>query len=237
MSYLEYNFTNTETGLCIDDYLEKHNKKNNDWWKSLSGVGGVFNTHLEWFRDSAKKYFDGNHHNAYKGTPLTAKTCPAIGKGFLDKIFLIKLPCDMFIEISNDGQYYYQLPDTSIMSMNTHPTHQFHSKENNIFENYVNIKFQFPIHISAGNNPLLYLDPQYHNFESEFKILNGVIDPKYQPQELNVNTLVKIEKQNKHFMLKKGTVLGYLWTPKQLTIRENKKLKLKTTTRFANNYR
>jgi len=231
MDYLEYKFNTDKESLIIEDYLEKHNKKKNLWWKSLKGINQVFNTHLDILYENASKFFEGKEQNSDNWTPKTAKSCPAIGNSFLNKIFLVKAPCDIFLSIQENGSFYYQTPEGGFLTVESHAKDQFHTTENNIFEGYLNIKFCFPILLSS-KKCFMFLDPQYHTPDNGIKVLNGVIENEHLPQPLNINTVIKMDELEKHFLIKKGTVLCYLWSPNELHLKHNKDLKLKPKSTF-----
>ena len=232
MDYLEYKITKDIQGLTVDDYLEKHNKKKNLWWRSLTGIMSTYKHHHEIFKKNATDFFNGKAPDYTKNTTVkTAKSCPAIGNAFLDKIILVKAPCDIFLSVNKKEAFYWQIPTDNLIEITSHLSEQFQTEQNNIFYGYVNIKFCLPFLIKA-NCDYVFLEPQYHNFDSEIKVLNGVIETKHSTQQLNINTLIKVDVLQKDFLIKKGEVLCYLWSVNELDIKENKNLILKPKTTF-----
>lgn len=216
--YLNYNWHNDNLG--IERYLEVGNKKTNCWWKNLSNRYKLFDV----FKSNAHKFYNNIPFNIKDDTSKSAKTCPAIGDGLLNKTIIIKSPCDILINVQKDGGYYYEIPDKRFLTIATHSPDQFWTSKNNIFQDYFNLKFELPIQVSTNGLPFMFLDPQYHNLQSPFKVINGVIEGKYtKSQPLNINTLMHIQEE-KTLLIKEGDVLAYLWTPESCKLKYDENL-------------
>ena len=233
MNTLEYNFSKKLDAVDIDDYLISHHKTKNVWWKTLKGIGDEYNRHLNFLKENANNFFNNGHSTEFCSTPKTAKSCPAIGNGVLNKSHLVLAPCDIFLRVRPDNTWFYQTPVDGLLDISSHSQYQFHTKDENIFKNYINIKFEFPLLVSTNKNPYIFLEPQYHNPNFEMKILQGAVEDKYtKAQPLNINTLIKITDEDRDIFIKKGEVLCYLWSPQKLNLKENKKLIIKPKLKF-----
>lgn len=223
--YLKYNWQGEDLG--IEKYLEVGNKKNNCWWKSLKHNTKFF----EVFNKHAHQFFNKIPSDENDGVYRSAKICPAIGDGLLNKSIIVKSPCDILINVQSDGGYYYEIPDERFLNISSHSADQFWTSENNIFQDYYNFKFELPIQVSTNGLPFMFLDPLYHNLQTPFRVVNGVIEGKHtKSQPLNINTLIHIQEE-KTLFIKAGDVLAYLWTPEscKLSYDENLKEHIYTT--------
>jgi len=217
----------------ISLFIEPHSKNKNKWWLSLNSVANFYKTHKDVFSENAKNFFQSNTDIVPINSSATAKTCPAIGVGLLDRAFLIKAPCDIYISFSPEGGYYFDIKSMKQMNISSHPLDQFYSKQDNPFDGYTNIKFELPIILDAKNNDYLFLDAQYHKHNNPFKVVYGVINQNRKP--LNVNVLFKIPNEITNYHIKAGTVLCYLWSPKKLKLKRNTNLKEKKSNKFFGN--
>lgn len=223
--YFKYNWQGEDLG--IEKYLEVGDKKNNCWWKSLKNNKKLF----EVFNKHAQQFFNNQPIEDSSVFDKSAKVCPAIGDGILNKSIIIKSPCEILINIQANGSFYYEVPDSRLLKISTHTTNQFWTSENNVFQDYYNFKFELPIQISTNGLPYIFLEPQYHNLQTPFKVVNGVIEGKHtKSQPLNINTLVHVQEE-KTYLIKEGDVLAYLWTPQscKLSYDENLKENIYTT--------
>jgi len=226
MKYLEWNYK--FDWLSEDDlpsFLEKCSKSKVPWWKNLKPFVGLFKNHMQYFAEKAMAYFSNIEIKQDEGIITTVKSCPAITDGILDKCFLVKAPCDIFIAIK-DYKFYYEVPEASLLKVTSHSHEQFYTEKDNPFENKMNIKFELPLTIGIKKVPYIFLHPQYHKQDYPFEVLNGSLDGTiFDRHALNINTMIDINKAPKEMLIKKGTVLAYLWTAESLELKRNTKLK------------
>jgi len=226
MKTLKYKLFEEETNtyeISIEDFLEPHNKKHNCWWSNLPLFpNGIRNLKEHW-EMSLQRSKEGNFEPV---TPVTAKICPAIGPGILDKVFLVKTPTDISITVDKDTAYVWQSVDR-VMNVVSHPCHQFYSEKDNPFDGYLNIKFELPVFLGTDNVPWMFLHPQYHNQNLPYQVLNGIVEGIYTTKEvLNINTIMKLpagDEPDTH-LIKAGTVLAYMWFPEKMKLVEEKGL-------------
>lgn len=218
----------------INQFLEVGSKKNNEWWKNLpSTVPSLFKTHLEVFKDLASHYFATGETTELQST-ATAKTCPALTKGLLDKILLVKLPCDLYISVNPEGAVYWNFHNDTSLELSTHPTGQFYSTEKNPFYNKINIKFTLPIVFSSNKDTYMFLQPQLHQQNYPFEVVNGSVNADR--IKLAVNTLISIPKEQTEYHIKAGTILAYMWFDNsKIKLEKNSKLKWSHSVKFFGN--
>lgn len=228
----EWNWTSNDfMDEDFDKFIEVSKKTKNDWWKSLDSFH--LKTYAEHFKSVATHYFKTGEL-AEKHTTATAKTCPAITTGLLDKCILIKAPCDAYISINNNGVAYWNIKSPEDLNIESHATHQFWSKEKNPFENKINFKFSIPIIFDFKGDTTMFLQPQFHKQNYPFQVVNGSVNVRRKMQ--NVNVLIDIPKQQTEYYIKEGTVLAYLWLDnKNIFLEKNEKLRNLPNTRFFGN--
>jgi len=217
----------------FNDFIEVGKKNSNSWWKSLDSVQDVFKTHLKMFDVNAKHFFATGQSNPLN-TTATVKTCPAIGNGLLDKIILLKLPCDVFISVNEKGVLYWNINAPSKLKIESHPTSQFSSSTNNPFENKVNIKFKLPIVLDFSGDTYMFLQPQYHKQNYPLQVINGSSSKRR--INASINTFIDIPKETQSYHLKEGTILSYLWLDNnKIKLSKNKNLTEKFPSKFFGN--
>jgi len=192
----------------INQYIEVSNKKNNVWWRSLKNVTSFYKTHIELFKDLASNYFNSGQISDLN-TTATAKTCPAIGNGLLNKVILVKLPCDVMISINEQGSTYWNIKDQEQVSIQPHATEQFNSDKENPFVNKINIKFVLPIIFSSSKDTYMFLQPQFHKQNYPFEVVSGSVN--WDRIKIAINTMIEIPKEQTEYHLKAGTILSYMW--------------------------
>jgi len=217
----------------INRFIEISKKKNNEWWKNLKNTQFLYKTHLSLFKDVATNYFNFGQVADLKST-ATAKTCPALGNGLLDKILLIKLPCDVMISVNEQGSAYWNIKNPHELDIKPHPTDQFYSSEKNPFVNKINIKFSLPIVFSSNQDTYMFLQPQLHQQKYPFEVVNG--SENRDRIRLSINTLINIPKEQTEYHLKEGTILSYMWFDNNnIKLKKNDKLTPKIGAKFFGN--
>lgn len=209
----------------IDLYLEVSKKQNNLWWKNLPALINNFKTHKQYLSQKAKDYFSQIPNEDI--TTSSAKTCPAIGNPILNQSLLLKTPCDIALTIRADGEWFWEISATDGLNISSHSTDQFYSSKDNPFDNFINFKIELPIVISTKQN-YIFLHPQYHKQDYPLTVLNGVMHSKnlHRPK-LNINTIIKIPKEQTTYIIKEGTVLCYLMFSDKVQLVKDENLKEK----------
>ena len=217
----------------IDQFIEVSNKKNNSWWRNLNNVTSFYKTHIDVFKDFATKFFNTNEVSELQST-ATAKTCPAIGNGLLNKIILIKLPCDVMISINEQGSVYWNARVPNWVEIRSHGTQQFYSNKKNPFFNKINIKFVLPVVLSTNKDTFMFLQPQFHQQNYPFEVVNGSVNKDR--VSVAINTVIDIPKEQTEYHLKAGTILSYMWFDNNnITLEKNDKLKVSAPVNFFGN--
>jgi hypothetical protein len=230
---------NKDPERYISMILEPSTRSKSCWFSKLPGVpkglqglkNAIFTTHRRIMRGGAHSS-DSSH--------ISGKFCPAI-QSVLDKSILVKCPSDLAITITSNREFVFTTPgpqeSNPLVRISSHDYSQMENpKDPILFEEYMNIKFLFPLVIgNTTGTPWIFLQPNFHtNFE--FTVLNGVVPSGYTKyQELNLNTLVKIPKKGeppREILIKKGTVLAYIWTPEQLVLTHRSSVPLPLFTKF-----
>ena len=217
----------------INNFIEIGKKSNNEWWKSLKSTQFIFKTHLDLFKEAAKHYFRTGKKLDIDST-ATAKTCPAIGKGLLDKVILVKLPCDVLISINEQGGLYWSIKSPNKLQIDSHPTDQFYSEQKNPFFNKINLKFSLPVFLSSSKDTYIFLQPQYHKQNYPLEVVNG--STNRDRIILAINTLIEIPKEQTEYHLKAGTILSYMWFDNNnIILQKNDKLRSSSGNKFFGN--
>ena len=232
----KYNWNWTTNRFMDEDielFIEVSKKNKNLWWQNLQPIK-FFKNHKEYFKELAMNYFQSGQNIDTPSTLATAKTCPAIGNGLLNKCILIKAPCDFSISIEVDGRIFWHIKQPEMISINPHPKSQFHTEKHNPFLNKINIKFSLPIFLHMKGDTYMFLQPQFHQQNYPFEVVCGSVNKRR--IHLNVNTIIDIPKEKTEYHIKAGTVLSYLWLDnKNIVLEKNEKLKDMLTTRFLGN--
>ena len=177
--------------------------------KAEGGVGGP---------NSEQAEIIGSHLSQSNNT---AKTCSGI-LNILSNSVLVKAPCDILISIDSDGTWSYVTPPGSayVKLAEEHPPVQYTParKEDAIFKNKQVIKFIMPITLRASED-YIHLAPQYHS-DLPLTLLSGVIETASAPLNLITTFDIPPKGEVTEIVIKKGTVMAYLWTAKPLRLKE-----------------
>jgi len=190
------------------------------WWSNLDRNVLGFNNIKDYIKDWQHKRIYNKENSVVESSISTVKTCPAV-LNILTNSFLIKSPCDIVITITKDGEFIYNTPGSDLLKIESHHVGQFHTKENNLFEGKMNLKFVIPVFIKTPFIPFIFLQPMYHR-NTWYTVINGSISGDYtKAQPLNINVLVDIPKTKEavSYSIEKGDVLAYLWLPKKLKLK------------------
>lgn len=229
MKKIEYCLLQKSEHSDISLYMEKASSSTCPWHNSLSPLLFGIKSIRSWFEEKKELYFNNKidyetlndqiNLNSY----ATAKVCPGI-KDLLNNSYLIKTPVDIHLSIHEDNSFYWNVPSKSSSGLNisSHSRDQFVSGD--LFKDKLNIKFELPVLLTTNNIPYAFFQPTYHT-NADWEVVPGVITGKHtRLQELNVNTLFPIPKSGtEHYMIKAGTVLGYIWLPEKTKMIEAKK--------------
>mgnify|MGYP007107491073 FL=1 len=217
--YLEYYFSDDDLNSpevaneVIGEFISPATPKTSCWWSKLKTR---IDEHKNQFEYVKQQHKFGN--TDIVESSATAKTCPAINNILMNS-YLIKSPSDMIITINKDCGFLYNSSNDKI-SISTHPTCQFHTEKNGLFDGKMNLKLALPINIKTDNIPWIFVQPMYHN-DMWFDVTPGVIDGKYtKGQPLNINVLVDIpEGEPVTYEIKAGDVLAYMWLPEKVELK------------------
>jgi hypothetical protein len=204
----------------IDLFIQPTLKNKSCWWKNLSGFVGENSSNFEYIKTLHNDYIKGGTLRSVN-TAATVRQCPAV-TGIFKNSYIIKSPSDMVITLTSDGGYVYNSAN-DFMKVTSHPTEQFHTEKDNLFEGKMNLKFELPIALKTDKIPYLFLQPMYHN-NIWFTVAIGVIEEKYTDRiKLNINTLVDIPKDEPvTYEIKAGDVLAYMWFPEKTKLVRSK---------------
>ena len=225
---LEYHYHNDwynqpENKDIIDNILTPTTAKSSCWWSNLKTNFGGYKSHFDYASKNHKERLQQNNfeNSGFSASISTAKRCPGILDLFKTS-YLIKSPADMFITVDKNQSYVFNTTN-DLISVKHHPTNQFYTNKNNIFEGKMNLKLMISIDIKTNNIPWLFLQPTYHN-NVWFDVINGVVSgANTKGQQLNLNVLVDIPKEEPiTYEIKQGDVLAYMWFPETLNLKHSK---------------
>lgn len=245
MKTIEWKFIDGAKDLdesYIGDFMEKQSKKSNCWWSKLPAMLNGWKSYEAFYAWFIKEHIKHTPEGAPLEIPTvslqTAKTCPAIGKGLLDKTYLLKTPVDIQFYIDSQGKVVVQ-PFSDLIKVSSHSTQQFHINENNPFERMINFKFELPIIIDTKGLSYMFLQPQFHKQKYPFQVVNGVIEGDYtRRMSLNINTVFKVPEEGEQtFFIRRGTVLSYLWLPEQTKLKHSETMQKRIQTGWFGNDR
>jgi len=237
MKELEWRFTEEWEYRLSEDFitevLEVSEPKTNCWWSNMKTFVDGYTSWKQGFHSVIQNLRRGIEDD-FANTQTTAKLCPAIREGILNKVILIKMPNDLIISKDETGNFG-EVGSTSFVKLGSHPPKQWYTEKGNPFENKMNIKFQFPIYTRTEKElPWMFLHPQYHKQNLPFEVLNGVIEGKNtKGQFLTLNTVAEIPKEQETIMIKKGTIMAYMWLPEKVKLKYNPKMNFKHQTTFS----
>ena len=237
MKELEWRFTGEWVDKLSEDFitevLEVSEPKKNCWWSNMKAFADGNTSWKQRFHDVINNIRQGRE-DSFAETFTTAKLCPAIREGILNKVVLIKMPNDLIISKDETGRFGHT-GCSGFVDVGAHSPKQWHTEKDNPFENKFNMKFQFPIYTRTEKElPWMFLHPQYHKQDLPFEVLNGVIEGKNtKGQFLALNTMAEIPKEQETIMIKKGTVIAYMWLPEKVKLKYNPKMKIKHQTTFS----
>lgn len=246
----------------IELFLEPYKKRKDPWWRSLPEVMFGHSSFANFYKEKVKSlYVPNTKENAalkrrYKNsnTPSSAKWCPGIFNDFLDKCYLVKAPCDIYVKVdfgetpASAFRYYHEFANPKFGHLTTHGTQQWVGDPKKCaISGSVNFKFCFPVIVNS-NSPLMFCPPQYHQKVTTFETMLGVLDVPYNILgrnfrgtgfQLNLNTLLKfphvngVETPVKEIFIQTGSILAYMWCPNRLKMEKDDKLESYGRTRMC----
>jgi hypothetical protein len=91
------------------------------------------------------------------------------------------------------------------------------------FKNKLALKFELAMNIaSSGDYDYIFLQPHFHN-DVPFNIINGVVPGKYSIHWMSLNVIALFDIPDigiQTHIIKKGTVIAYLWSPTKLRMKK-----------------
>lgn len=215
-------------------YIKEIIPSTSEWYSSLPFFKDGFKSVDQFYSNLKNKIISGNHTEddmqllTDSGGALTAKNCPGI-KTLFKQSFLITTPCDIHISINKEREMIvFNMSDEKLISLSTHNDKQYKTKNNKLFENRINVKFEIPIYMHSQNN-WIFMQPTYHS-DVPWEVMPGVVNTGY--TALNVNTLFPFE--TKDYLIKKGTPLCYLYFDEKHKLEYTNKRYMHMRTTFLN---
>jgi hypothetical protein len=237
------------TDEMIELFIEPYKKRKDPWWTSLPEVMFNHKSFANFYKKKVQAIFapDTKENALFKrkyknsNTPSSAKWCPGIFNDFLDKCYLIKAPCDIYVKIdfgktaNSTFRYYTEFANPKFGHIATHGRQQWVGDPAKCaISGSVNFKFCFPVIINS-NSPLMFCPPQYHQKVIPFETMLGVLDIPYNILnrnfrntgfQLNLNTLLQFPNDNpvKEIFIQAGTILSYMWCHNRLKMEKDENL-------------
>lgn len=211
---LLYRFYDEKYNTCeiakdlIKKILVPATPKSSCWWSKMKSAGGLYKTKQQ--EITAKQIANLNNTTNKEEYLPTAKTCVGIIE-LLKHSYLIKSPCECIVTINDDGGYYYDTSDSSILDVGSHGKYQFYQENNDQFKNKTCIKFQIGLRVKSVGFSYMLSDPVYH--KHSFFVPSGVVTEKFgNSQEMNVIVFIDTPPigETSTIHIKEGDVLAYL---------------------------
>lgn len=236
--YYDFNHEQIEEGnIKLNDIIEPCRPSTSEWFSSMDFfINGAKNIN-EYFANLKRRCLTQVVTHEEFNAPTTVKNCIGI-KDLFKNSYIIKSPCDFHVSvIPHENEYIvaFNSSDSILLKHEIHAPQQYKNNKNKLFHNYTNLKLALPVLIRSKAD-YLYVDPVYHNETPlPLKVLPGVI-ADHQTHDLNINTIVENKEQD--FLIKKGTVLTYLYfvSPVEFKIDRNIKYAPRFRKTFAWQY-
>lgn len=242
--YINESYNTKESSKALEGViLEQGSPQSSCWFSSLPLITGPVTT--------IKAFYSWMHSVTLKGgmeptdCGVTAKGCPSVLHTLRNTV-LVKSPVEMYITVSPSGGYAYDMPGSAqLITMGTHPRHQFVIPEGvaesrgsqDLFKGKTCVKFELQVEVSTPKDiPILLMHPVYHN-DSPFYVVPGIIDrPHSRRIPLSLITLIDIPTEEKTYHIKQGDILAYLWSHKHLDLDFDRKAKMKSSVPFRGSF-
>jgi hypothetical protein len=200
-------------------------------------VNNKFTSIVNYYNFLKESVFRGEHDPAnqrfLKRKPSTIRVCRGVNN-ILKNSIMLKAPCD--IHISTQGEEIISTFANGKM-MNfariDHGREQYtQNNGENLFGDVIDVKFSFPISFETTSD-MIFLQPQFHG-NVPWTVVNGAINKNY-AETLSLILLFPLTDEIKHYFIKAGTVMAYIWSPEKMTLKHNAKINPKHNNKFISN--
>jgi|SaaInlStandDraft_5_1057022.scaffolds.fasta_scaffold77777_2 hypothetical protein len=227
----------------IQDILQYSSFKKCPWFIGLQTyIGGstiIYDTirkvHQYLFRNKnllAESGYRGAEEIGGLDTVGTARTCPAVREQIRDSI-LVLMPCDLVLSYDAAEDLLIDTPSgENKVTVGVHPRDQVTMSSSPLkhFKDKIFIKYELPILIGvAPSVPFILMDPIFHNHPPG-TVVSGIMpsrDPSLKPLNIIVAMDLPPVGSTTTVVIKKGTVLAYIWADGNITITDAKTRGLK----------
>ena len=183
----------------LSQYITKAVEEPPGWWKELTpfvnqkkSVSEVINT----INDAEFERLSNGE------SPATSKKCPGIIH-HLTHSLLIKSPCDVLIDVTNDSISW--VASSKYMSVSLHHPAQV----GKFGKDYFIVKFCIPIHLTTDLPcQAVYIDPVFYN-DNGYRISPGLFPDTFDGT-VDINIITIFPKGAKKYYIKNGSVLALL---------------------------
>lgn len=189
----------------IDACLEILSKEKPSWWKSITSYIKGLNSVKEIFEKIPKeKIFSGKRFS-------TIKRCPGMHQLF-SRSALAKWPCDVLLEIEEDGSYMWRAGNTDIDIGYHHPE----QAPVYLGEKYAFIKPAFKFFYSTDKDCLIsFIDPVLY-VDQPYRVCPGIIENK-KNKKMEMNIILLFEKKKATYNFKAGDPIAMIQFDKKIT--------------------
>lgn len=196
---------------------------------------------------SIKHIFDKLKDDAYYGNipyeqyvaekndvHATIRTCPGVNR-ILKTSYMLTAPCDMHLSVTAEETAELIVADEKLAKITMHhPSYQHTTTEGEkILGDNIMVKFNMPYAIKS-EVPLMFLQPQMHGSQS-WTVINGVLPEKRAHQMAIILSFPRPKSGQEHYMIKKGTVLSYLWSSEKTKLVKSKSRLVPYQSKFIGN--
>jgi len=204
----------------INTSMKLLSREKPSWWKSITPyIKGIKNAKEFLEKIQKEKIFSGKRFS-------TIKRCHGMHQLF-SKSVLLKWPCDVLLEIEEDGSYKWRAGNNDIHIGFHHPD----QAPIHLGEKYAFIKPAFKFFYATTENCLIsFIDPILYK-KQPYNVCPGIIENK-KNKKMELNVILLFDKGNKQqYFFKAGDPLAIMQFDKNVTSLEqsNKILDLPTT--------
>ena len=136
----------------------------------------------------------------------TVRRCPSFHEVF-NTGFVLVAPCDMFLQIKKDGEYFWETP-SEIYKLDIHNDYQFaHFYPNKNIKGVFKLTYPY-MAITPKGYGCIQLPMLYHN-NPDFYVPYGYLETDIY-HELNQQIIITSDNSEEGIFIKQGTPLNYL---------------------------
>lgn len=144
-----------------------------EFWSTVAGIENIAPPELaikclpDWI-----KTMPGNHEGA--GRSETARQCPAF-VDYFKQGYVLKLWCDLKLDIREDGSYFYETPNNQ-WEFSNHGNQQYIDYMPQANKYSMVLKAMSPWRMRTTKGWSVMQLPMFYNYNNDFEVLPGIFD-------------------------------------------------------------